>query len=201
MIEKASSVSGWRTILLIGTRLRANSVDAAVLKTVQTLIPTNAKAAIYTGLADLPHFNPDDDRDRLPEPVARLLDQLRAADAVLFSTPEYAGTLPGSFKNLLDWTVGGGSLYRLPVGWVNPSAHGGSQGTYQVLRTVLNMAGAKIVESACIDVPISRDAVGADGVIADSDVRKALGRAAKALVDCVFENKFAVPDHAGPTRA
>jgi hypothetical protein len=128
MIEKASSVSGWRTILLIGGSLRANSVNAAVLKTVQTLIPTNAKAAIYTGLADLPHFNPDDDRDPLPEPVARLRDQLRTADAVLFSTPEYAGTLPGSFKNLLDWTVGGGSLYRLPVGWVNPSAHGGSQG-------------------------------------------------------------------------
>ncbi|WP_306796085.1 NAD(P)H-dependent oxidoreductase [Nocardia sp. XZ_19_369] len=26
--------------------------------------------------------------------------------SVLFCTPEYAGTLPGSLKNLLDWTVG-----------------------------------------------------------------------------------------------
>ena len=32
---------------------------------------------------------------------------IAAADAVVFCTPEYAGTLPGSFKNLLDWTVGG----------------------------------------------------------------------------------------------
>lgn len=42
-----------------------------------------------------------------------------AADAVLFCTPEYAGALPGSFKNLLDWTVGGGETYGKPAAWIN----------------------------------------------------------------------------------
>ena len=36
--------------------------------------------------------------------------------------PEYAGALPGGFKNLLDWTVGGGDLYRKPVAWVDVSS-------------------------------------------------------------------------------
>jgi NAD(P)H-dependent FMN reductase len=40
---------------------------------------------------------------------------------VLFCTPEYAGALPGSFENLLDWTVGGGEMYRKPVAWINAS--------------------------------------------------------------------------------
>ena len=41
------------------------------------------------------------------------------ADAVMFSTPEYAGALPGSFLNLLDWTIGGGEIYEKPVAWIN----------------------------------------------------------------------------------
>ena len=46
---------------------------------------------------------------------------------MLFSTPEYAGALPGSFKNLLDWTVGDdqpGSMNGKPVAWVNVSPRG-----------------------------------------------------------------------------
>jgi NAD(P)H-dependent FMN reductase len=37
--------------------------------------------------------------------VVELRAAIAASDAVLFSTPEYAGALPGSFKDLLDWTV------------------------------------------------------------------------------------------------
>ena len=59
--------------------------------------------------------------------VAELRAAVRETDAVLFSTPEYAGALPGSFKNLLDWMIGDdkpGSIYEKPVAWINPSAHG-----------------------------------------------------------------------------
>lgn len=87
-----------------------------MVETAKKLVPAGARAVIYRRLADLPHFNPDDDCDPLPEPVAEMRSLLRSADAVLLSTPEYAGSLPGSFKNLLDWTVGGSCLYRLPVG-------------------------------------------------------------------------------------
>ena len=71
------------------------------------------EAEIYDGMGRLPHFNPDDDPADgvgLDAEVAALRAALGEADALLLSTPEYAGALPGSFKNLLDWTVGGGQM-------------------------------------------------------------------------------------------
>lgn len=81
-------------ILLIGGSLREGSVNAAVLKTARADAPANVEAILYERLGDLPLFNPDLDRDPLPEPVAHLRANLGAAGAVLFSTPEYAGSLP-----------------------------------------------------------------------------------------------------------
>ena len=57
------------------------------------------------GLAGLPAFVPD---HATPATVDELVKRIEEAAAVVFSTPEYAGGLPGSLKNLLDWTVGGG---------------------------------------------------------------------------------------------
>lgn len=79
---------------------------------------------MYDGLAALPHFNPDDDADPLPVPVAALRAAIAEATAILICTPEYAGTLPGSFKNLLDWTVGGTEICDKPVAFVNAAAPG-----------------------------------------------------------------------------
>ena len=41
--------------------------------------------------------------------MTRLRGTIHEADALLFSTPEYAGALPGSLKNLLDWTIRAGT--------------------------------------------------------------------------------------------
>jgi len=170
-----------RRILLVGGSLRAGSANAAALATAARLAPAGMEAVIYRRLGDLPHFCLDDDRDPLPEPVADLRAALAGADAVFFSTPEYAGSLPGAFKNLLDWTVGGG-LYGKPVGWINPSSHGGSDATYATLRSVLGFVGARIVEDACVKIAVTRDSIDAAGSIADPDVRAALKGAMAALV-------------------
>ena len=45
-----------------------------------------------------------------------LRSAIAECDAVVFCTPEYAGTLPGCFKNLLDWTVGGSEIYGKRLG-------------------------------------------------------------------------------------
>jgi chromate reductase len=183
--------------ILIGGSLRARSVNGAVLATVADMVPAGAQATIYQRLADLPHFNPDRDCAPLPEPVADLRHQLASADAVLVSTPEYAGSMPGSFKNLLDWTVGGGGLYGLPVGWINPSAHGGAHDTYHALRIVLGRAGAEIVEPACVDVPVPRDAIGTKGLIEAIEIRDRLRLSLDALLAAARTRREASSDRIG----
>ncbi|MEJ7655595.1 MAG: NAD(P)H-dependent oxidoreductase, partial [Thermoleophilaceae bacterium] len=87
-------------------------------------------------------------------------------------TPEYAGALPGSFKNLLEWTVGDASTYERPVAWINasgPAAPSGGADAHESLSKVLGYVGANVVEAACARIPLTRDVVGADGVIADRD--------------------------------
>ena len=145
--------------------------------------PGGVTAVMYDGLARLPAFNPDDDGDHLPREAAALRDEIAAADAVLFCTPEYAGTLPGSFKNLLDWTVGGGQLYGKPAAWINVAVPGRGQGAEDALAAVLGYVGAVIVEAACRRIPVDRAAVSQDGTISDPRFKADAAQVWDALLD------------------
>jgi chromate reductase, NAD(P)H dehydrogenase (quinone) len=177
-------------VLLISGSLRAMSTNTALLRTACAVAAGAVEAVLYEGLGTLPHFNPDDDPEGGPvhPAVADLRAQLAAADAVLLCTPEYAGALPGSFKNLLDWTVGGGETYGMPVGWVNVSSVAsltGGAGAHDSLRAVLTYTGADIVEDACVRLPVARGSVGANGLIEDPAVREAVAAALAALAERV----------------
>ncbi|MEU5094758.1 NADPH-dependent FMN reductase [Streptomyces sp. NPDC020996] len=177
-------MSSLPSILLLSGSLRAGSGNEAVLRTAQAVAPSvPVRTELYEGLARLPHFNPDDDRDPLPAPVAGLRVAIGRAAGILVCTPEYAGTLPGSFKNLLDWTVGGTEIGGKPVAWVNAAAPGRGEGAQATLRTVLEYTGATVVPSACVRLPVNRQAIGADGLIADPETRRELERVLGLLAD------------------
>jgi chromate reductase len=174
-------------LLLISGSLRGASTNSATLRTAAALAPAGIEAEIYDGMGRLPHFNPDDDPADgvgLDAEVAALRAALGSADGLLLSTPEYAGALPGSFKNLLDWTVGGGQTDGMPVAWINVSgaaAPSGGADAHDSLRKVLGFTGAQIVEDAVLRLPLSRDDVGDDGLIASSAARNRIVEAMTAL--------------------
>jgi NAD(P)H-dependent FMN reductase len=133
-------------------------------------------------MTTLPHFNPDDDADPLPAPVAELRHRIAAADAVLFCTPEYAGALPGSFKNLLDWTVGGPEMYEKPVAWVNAAGlPNRAVKAHESLATVLRTIHAEIVAEACTHIAVPRGAVGVDGRVDDLEIRTRIAAVLETL--------------------
>jgi chromate reductase len=101
---------------------------------------------------------------------------LGSADAILLSTPEYAGSLPRSFKNLFDGRSEETASIVFPSGSINPWAHGGSQDTYAALPIVLDRAGADVIGAACKDIPVPRDAVDDDGVIGLPEIRAGASR-------------------------
>jgi NAD(P)H-dependent FMN reductase len=164
-------------VLLLSGSTRAGSTNTAVLRTAPQVAGEDISTALYPGMADLPAFDPDDDRDPLPARVADLRRQLRTADALLICTPEYAGALPGAFKNLLDWAVGEPHVQGKPVGWLNVAsvaAPTGGSGAYGELATVLGYLGADVVPAACARVPMTRQDVDADGFVSNGAVRDQL---------------------------
>jgi NAD(P)H-dependent FMN reductase len=171
------------SILLLSGSLRSGSTNASLLRTAQAVAPAQVRTVLYDRWAALPHFNPDDDTDPLPAPVAELRAAISGTAAVLICAPEYAGTLPGSFKNLLDWTVGGTEICDKPVAWVNVAAPGRGQGAEATLRTVLGYTGAAIAESACARIPVDHGMVGADGIITDPEVREKLSTVLELLAE------------------
>ena len=118
--------------------------------------------------------------------VADLRAQLAATDALLFCTPEYAGALPGSFKEPARLDGRGRRAYGMAVGWVNVSgiaAPTGAAGAHASLRAVLTYTGTDIVEPACVRISVARGALGADGLIADPAVREAAAGTLSALAE------------------
>lgn len=88
-------------ILGIAGSLRRDSLNRRVLAAARNLLPEGATLAPFD-LDGIPLYNQDLEAP-LPGPVAEFKECIRAADAVLFVTPEYNYSVPGVLKNALDW--------------------------------------------------------------------------------------------------
>jgi chromate reductase, NAD(P)H dehydrogenase (quinone) len=171
-----------KNVLLICGSVREGSVNAAVLRAASELMPSGVSSSLYSGLAELPMFNPDLDREPLAQTIIALRSAIKNASALLFSTPEYAGAMPGALKNLLEWTVGGTEISDKPVAWINPSSSPtGASKTYASLKTVLTYTGARVLNDACVSIPVPRALI-MDGEITDGTVRDGIRRALMTLV-------------------
>lgn len=168
-------------LLLVSGSTRPHSTNTAALRTLRDVTPPEVQASLYAGLTELPAFIPDEDSPP-PATVEALRQELARADAVVFCTPEYAGSLPGSLKNLLDWTVGSGELYGKPVAWINVAAEGRGTGAEATMATVLGYVGADIITQGCARVPVPRDTV-EDGAVVSDEVRARLADIVAAILE------------------
>jgi NAD(P)H-dependent FMN reductase len=174
-------------VLLISGSGRTGSTNVAALRTAAAVAEAGVVARLFDGLDALPLFNPDDDREGadVNPRVAAMREAVAGCDAILICTPEYAGALPAALKNLLEWTIGDAGTYERAVGWINvsgPAAPTGGADAHASLRKVLEYAGADIVEAACRRVPLTRDAIGASGLVEDPTARAEIAAALRELV-------------------
>ncbi len=176
--DRSSPTRASRRVLLVCGSTRPGSSNLAALTAVHRLRLDGIDTDLYDGLVALPAFVPE--LDPPPDEVTELYDRLAAADAVLFCTPEYAGGLPGSLKNLLDWVVGGGQLYGKPVAWLDVANPGRGGGARAQLLSVLGYVGAQAVDAACIRVELER---GPDGSLVPDGTLPALRSALLVLAE------------------
>jgi len=90
-----------RSVAVLVGSLRKDSFNRKMARALVALAPGLQMEIVEIG--DLPLYNQDLE-DASPKPAAWLAfrDRIRAADAVLFVTPEYNRSVPGSLKNAID---------------------------------------------------------------------------------------------------
>jgi NAD(P)H-dependent FMN reductase len=182
-VDVISTGDGSRRVLVVSGSTRSASTNTALCRTAPLCAPPGVEITVFDDCSVLPHFNPDDDHEPLPPPVVALRAAIADADAVLFCTPEYAGSVPGSLKNLLDWVVGGTEFTRKPTAWVKVATDARrGEGAHATLATVLRYVQAEVVASACDHIPISREMVGPDGLVTDPAAREAIGHTLRAIL-------------------
>jgi NAD(P)H-dependent FMN reductase len=86
----------------ISGSLRKASFNTALLKTAITLAPDGVTFTSGT-IEGIPLYNADVEKEGVPEAVQLLKDQIAVADGVILFTPEYNNSMPGVFKNAIDW--------------------------------------------------------------------------------------------------
>jgi NAD(P)H-dependent FMN reductase len=170
-------------VLAISGSLRAASSNGAVVSAAAALGTEGVEVSIYRGLAELPPFNPDLDGESPAAPVVEFRAALRACDAVLISSPEYAHGVPGVLKNALDWIVGSGELIDKPIALINASPR--ATHAQASLTETLTVMSATIVPAASIAVPLAGRALDSAGIVADAELSSALRSAIGALAQAV----------------
>ena len=93
-----------RTVKTLGISgsLRKASFNSAALRAAQELLPDGMTLEI-ADIAEVPLFNDDVRAVGFPPAAQRLREQIAAADALLFATPEYNYSYSGVIKNAIDW--------------------------------------------------------------------------------------------------
>jgi len=76
-------------------------LNRAALRAAQALAPEDVRVEIFD-LDGIPVYNGDEEMTP-PQRVVELKARVRAADAILFATPEYNYSIPGVLKNAIDW--------------------------------------------------------------------------------------------------
>ncbi len=90
-------------IIGIAGSLRSGSFNAALLRACAALVPEGFDVEIES-IAGIPLYHGDAEREHgIPAPVAQLKDRIAQADGLLMVSPEYNNSMPGVFKNAIDW--------------------------------------------------------------------------------------------------
>lgn len=90
-------------LLGVAGSLREDSYNAALLRAACDLTPPGVVLEA-AGVRGVPLYDADLERDHgLPEAVTVLKDRIAAADGLILFTPEYNNSIPGVFKNAVDW--------------------------------------------------------------------------------------------------
>ena len=171
-------------IFAIAGALRAGSFNRKLLKAAVQKIKNASVDVADLKEFDLPVYDGDVEAQGLPTGVVKLKERIAAADALLIATPEYNWSIPGTFKNAIDWAS------RPPS---NPFKHktalltAASSGYFGGVRSILQLRQVfltlnVVVIPEQVTVAFAEKAFDEAGHLIDSKLDAQLQRAVDALV-------------------
>jgi chromate reductase len=176
-----------RVLGIVGS-LRADSHNRRLLRAAADELPPEAELIPFDGLKAVEPFDEtDEDQSGGGMPGAdALISAIRDADAVLFVTPEYNGSIPGVLKNAVDWasrpTPATSPLANKPVAVIGASTGMfGAAWAQAELRKALGLAGARVLDAE-LAVPAAHQAFKDDGRLARGATRLRLREILTQLV-------------------
>lgn len=174
------------TILVVSGSLRDGSLNTSLAQAAVERAPEGARVELFGSLRDLPLYDGDLDGETAPGAVRELRARIEAADAVLFVTPEYNGSVSGVLKNAVDWAsrpARAGALTGKTV-----AVAGATTGSYGAvwaqgdLRRILGIAGARVLD-ADFSVAKAHEKFDADGRLLDAALGDRLAAHLEALIE------------------
>ncbi len=172
------------TILGIPGSLRKNSYNRALLRAATELTPPGVTIETFE-LHDIPGFTEDEEQTP-PARIVELKARVRAANAILFVTPEYNYSIPGVLKNAIDWAsrpYGDSAWSKKPVAIMGASV--GSIGTARAqyhLRQCFVFLDMHPVNQPEVMVGPAQQKFDAEGRLTDEATRTRVRQLLDALV-------------------
>jgi len=158
-------------LLGISGSLRESSTNTRLLLAAARLAPPDV-ALHMTGLVSrLPLFNPDLEPAGI-DVVDAWVREIREAEGVVVSTPEYARGYPGALKNALDWLVASDAFIDKPFMLLRASSR--SSIGHDSLTYVLQTMSGIHVAGASATVPLLGTTMTVDEILANPDFAKRL---------------------------
>jgi chromate reductase len=175
--------------ILVGS-LRKDSINRKVARSICALRGENLDCKIIE-IGDLPLYNQDyDSAPQQPEQYVRFRDEMRAADGVLFVTPEYNRSVPGVLKNAID--IGsrpyGQSVFdKKPAAIVtaSPGAIGGFGANHHLRQSCVFLNMPVMAQPEAYLANVSEDNFDAEGSLKDGPFKDVVTKLADAFHDWV----------------
>jgi len=164
----------------ISGSLRRGSYNTALLRAASGLMPEGAELAVHT-IRDIPLYDGDVEASSgIPAPVTALKNAVAAADGLLLVTPEYNNSIPGVFKNAIDWLSRPSADIPRVFGNRPVAVMGASPGGFGTLLSqtawlpVLKTLGTAAYFGGRLQVSRASEVFDDDGTLVDERVRDQL---------------------------
>lgn len=180
--------------LLFSASLRNESLNTKLLKAAVSVVEKNGGIVDLASMEDFdcPSYNQDTEmKASMPEGAKELNKRLSANDALIISSPEYNGSMPGALKNIIDWVSRFRPQpfhqYHALLMSASPSMAGGNRGLWS-LRIPLEHLGTRVYPDM-FSLAMAHQAFNPDGSLRDATLSKRFEDNLSGFMDQVEASK------------